>query len=48
MLESRLESTTTMRLLKKSIRHPLRAVNRLVQAASFARFSEWQERDVLL
>jgi predicted O-methyltransferase YrrM len=45
MLDSRLKSTTTLRLLKKTIRHPLRAVNGVLQAARFARLSERQERD---
>ena len=39
MLRFTLEYTGTMRLVQKSVRHPLRAVSRLVQAASIARFS---------
>jgi predicted O-methyltransferase YrrM len=48
MLKFTLECTSTMRLVQKSVRHPLRAVSRLVQAASIARFSNAQERDALL
>jgi predicted O-methyltransferase YrrM len=43
-----LESTTTSRLLKKAIRHPLRAVRRLVEGARYARLDETQERDAAL
>jgi len=45
MLESTLESATSVRLLKKAIRHPLRAVNGLVEIARVARMHETQERD---
>src|SRR5262245_18172474 len=45
MLESTLESATSVRLLKKAFRHPLRAVNGLVEIARVARMHETQERD---
>jgi len=46
MLESTFESgASSVTLLKKAIRHPLRAVNRLAQAARFAGLRETQERD---
>lgn len=41
-----LDSTHSARVLKKAIRHPLRAVRRLVDGARFARLSEEQEREV--
>jgi predicted O-methyltransferase YrrM len=42
MLES---TTTTATLLKKAVRHPLRAVRRLAEAARFAGLSEADERE---
>src|SRR4051794_1951743 len=41
----KLQSTTSVRLLKKAVSHPLLAVNRLVQAARFSRLSEAEERE---
>ena len=40
----KLQSTTSVRLLKKAVSHPLLAVNRLVQAARFSRLHEAEER----
>jgi predicted O-methyltransferase YrrM len=40
-----LQCTTSVRLLKKAVSHPLLAVNRLLQAARFARLREAEERD---
>jgi predicted O-methyltransferase YrrM len=45
MLES---TTTTATLLKKAVRHPLRAVRRLAEAARFAGLSEAEERELAL
>ena len=45
MLES---TTTTATLLKKAVRHPLRAVRRLAEAARFAGLSEAGERELAL
>ncbi len=46
MQEFAFESATSLRLLKKAMCHPLRAVNRLTQAARFARLRETHEREV--
>src|ERR1043165_8756695 len=40
-----LQSTSSVRLLQKAVSHPLLAVNRLLQAARFARLRETEERD---
>lgn len=40
-----LQCTTSVRLIKKAVSHPLMAVNRLLQAARFARLREAEERD---
>ena len=41
-----IQSTSTARLIQKAIRHPLRAMRRLVDEARLARLSETQEREV--
>jgi predicted O-methyltransferase YrrM len=43
-----LDSIKTARVLKKAMRHPLRAVRRLVDDARFAQLDEAQERDAAI
>jgi predicted O-methyltransferase YrrM len=43
-----LESTTTPRLIKKAIRHPLRAARRLVESARYAQLDETEERNAAI
>jgi predicted O-methyltransferase YrrM len=46
MLDADQWSTPTSTLLKKAIRHPLRAVRRLVEEARYPRLNDAEERDV--
>ncbi len=43
-----IDSTPTAKLLKKAMRHPLRAVRRLVETARLSRLSDTKERELLV